>query len=167
MSVTHIGVRTPSDRSQFHVVDSYGEHEDLSGMEYEVFEHKDDDSKECLIGTSHDAVGLVTWWRADTFEEAEAWVEQQKEDARDAAADASYSEVLAVFAGHKEEIADAVLTGLARVGALAGGWDAETVEVALRPVTDLLMRYNIPSVGDSGSDAIAFWEGVALKHGAT
>lgn len=165
MSVTHIGVRIPSDRSQFFDEDSYGEHEELSGMEYQVFEHRGDDAKECLIGTSHDAVGLVTWWRADTFDEAETWVEQQKEDARDAAADSSYSEVLTVFSGHKDEIADALLTGLARVGAVSGDWDSETIEILLAPVTDLLERYQIPSVGSSGSDAIAFWEGVALKHG--
>jgi hypothetical protein len=165
VTIQHLGVRTPSDRSKFYDEDSYSEHEDLSGMEYQVFEHRGEDEMECLIGTSHDAVGLVTWWRADGVDEATDWVEQQAKDARDAAADESYSEVLAVFAGHKEEIADAVLDGLARLGAVGGDWDSGAIETLLAPIVDLLTAYQIPSVGSSSGDAIAFWEGVAIRHG--
>lgn len=164
MSITHIGVRVPSDRDHFFDEDSYSERSNLSGMEYNVYEFRGDDSKECLIGTSHDAVGLVTWWRADTFDEAEAWVDKQKEDADSAAADESYSQVITAFAGHKEEILDALLDGLAMLGTLGGDWDSEAVEIVLRELTELLTSYGIPSIGSSNEDAIAFWEGVALKH---
>ena len=44
-------------------------YDDDTGMEYAIYETIEG----VFIGSCHDAVGLVSWWRADSYDEAMAW----------------------------------------------------------------------------------------------
>ena len=74
MSVFKVGVRIPDDlaRDEPPVYSAYSSD---TGMEYEL--HECTDGIGALIGSSHEDIGQVTWWRAVSLEEGMAWIDSQ------------------------------------------------------------------------------------------
>lgn len=163
MTVSRIGIQVPSDRDEYEDDADLTEYEELSGMEYSIFEAKDPEVDDVLVATSHDAVGLVTWWRADSTEEAERWLYQEYGSARRGAAQESYDKLYAATMEDPDPRALnlALVRGLLALGSNGGDWDSESIEVLLEPIVTLLKSRGIPSVGSSDADDIDFWIGAA------
>jgi hypothetical protein len=140
------------------LLDEFGE---LSGAEYSIRAHKDAAREDVLIETSHDAVGLVTFWRANSYEEAEAWVYKMRDEDDFVEAEQSYAQLMLAINGEREAIGDAIIAGLIAIA----GEDrrtTETIETVLAPVVKVLKEHGIPSPGGGEeTDAWKFWRGVA------
>lgn len=73
MAVTKIGIHIPLD----YVRDSEPVHEDTFGpIEFQVFASTSGEGY--LIGTCHEDVGLVTWWRAEKILDVMEWMDENR-----------------------------------------------------------------------------------------
>lgn len=72
MTITSLGIQVPSDYD--HDAEPIAvEFNDDTEMTFEI--HESSEGFGYLIGSSHEAVGLVSWLRADNLADAEHWVE--------------------------------------------------------------------------------------------
>jgi len=77
MSTTNIGIMVPADLDR-EAGPVYSAYRSDTGMEYELFECAD--GVGALIGSNHEDVGLVTWWRTGSLEEGTEWIDAQLVD---------------------------------------------------------------------------------------
>jgi hypothetical protein len=77
MSTTKIGIQVPDDLDR-EAGPAYSGYRSDTGMEYELFECVDGIG--ALIGSSHEDVGLVTWWRTDSLAEGTEWIDDKLVD---------------------------------------------------------------------------------------
>ena len=77
MAVTQLGVRVPEDYDRDATENEvYQAYDSSTGMEYTLYEASENTA---LVGVNHEAVGLVTWWRAGSLEEGIAWIDKEVE----------------------------------------------------------------------------------------
>jgi hypothetical protein len=71
LTITKIGIRVPKELEDAIATDFH--YNEDSGLEFELFEEDD----RFFIGASHEDVGLVTWFEAQTKEAAYAFIYQE------------------------------------------------------------------------------------------
>lgn len=77
MSTWKMGVGMPTDLDR-EAGPVYSGYRSDTGMEYELYECVD--GVGALIGTNHEDVGLVTWFRTGSLEEGTEWIDAQLVD---------------------------------------------------------------------------------------